>query len=239
MVVPNPGTNPVTYTTINSTNGMADNVDIYGPNGTLDNGEDVQSTGALSGTTLVKDTAELPDPAVLAGTSNATDFTSRRNRALTVAAWNNFSNYFRRSVRLFNAEDLQATGAAGKLSTTLGITMSTENMVYTWGNYNTTGINVAPAAGTSSFNDATKPSHYMPTATDRQVPASIVADAWFPLSKTWSDSLSSMYPDTLASRPADRVASGTIAVTDETSVRAGIIAGNNLRSNGRTSRCGQ
>ena len=36
----------------------------------------------------------------------------------------------------------------------MGITISTENMVYTWGNYNTTGINVAPAAGTSSLNDA-------------------------------------------------------------------------------------
>lgn len=215
-------------TTSQSTNGMADNVDIYGPNGTLDNGEDVQNTGALAGSALVKDTAELPDPAVLTSTTNATDFLSRRNRAMTVAAWNNPSNYFRRSVRLFNAEDLQVTGAADKLSTTLGITIATENMVYTWGNYNTTGINVAPAAGTSSFNDAAKASHYMPTATDRQVPSSIVADAWFPLSKTWFDSVSSMYPDTLSNRLPDRVASGSLAVTDETSVRAGIIAGNNL-----------
>lgn len=229
LVVPNPGTNPVTFTTINSTNGMADNVDIYGPNGTLDGGEDVQNTGAAIGSALVKDTAELPDPAVLAGTSNLTDSTSRRNRALTVAAWNNPSNYFRQSVRLFNAETLQTIGAPrAHSSTTLGITISSENMVYTWGNYNTTGINVAPVAGTSSLNDPTKASHYMPDAIDRQVPASIVADAWFPLSKTWADSLSSIYPDTTASRLADRVAAGTLAVTDETSVRVGIIAGNNL-----------
>ena len=233
LVVPNPGTNPVTFANINSTNGMADNVDIYGPNGTMDDGEDVQSTGALAGTALVKDLAELPDPAVLAGTSNATDFTSRRNRAITVAAWSNPSNYFRRSVRLFNAETLQTIGAPrANLTTTLGITMSSENVIYSWGNYNTTGINQAPAAGISSYNDPAVASHYMPTATDRQVPSSIVTDAWFALSRTWSDSMSSVYPDPLSSRPADRVPAlpvgTTLAVTDETSVRAGIIAGNNL-----------
>ena len=233
LVVPNPGTDPVTYTTINSTNGMADNVDIYGPNGLMDGGEDVQNTGVAIGTALVKDTAELPDPAVLAGTSNATDFTSRRNRAMYVAAWSNPSNYFRHSVRLFNAETLQTVGAPrAVLSTTMGITISSENMIYTWGNYNTTGINVAPATGTSSLNDATQASHYMPDTTDRQVPASIVGDAWFPVSRTWCDSMSSIYPDALASRPADRVpslpAGTTLAVADETSVRAGIIAGNNL-----------
>lgn len=148
---------------------------------------------------------------------------------MTVAAWKNPSNYFRQSVRLFNAETLQTIGAPlASLSTTLGITMSSENIIYTWGNYNTTGINQAPAAGISSYNDPAVASHYMPTATDRQVPASIVTDAWFALSRTWSDSMSSIYPDPLVSRPADRVASGTLAVTDETSVRAGIIAGNNL-----------
>jgi len=46
--------------TFNATNGMSDNEDIYGPNGVLDPGEDVQATG-----TLVKDTNELPDPAAL------------------------------------------------------------------------------------------------------------------------------------------------------------------------------
>ena len=48
---------------VNSSNGMVDNEDIYGPNGTLDEGEDVQTTGVL-----VKDTNELPDPAALGGT---------------------------------------------------------------------------------------------------------------------------------------------------------------------------
>ena len=50
--------------TFNATNGMVDNEDVYGPNGTLDAGEDVQQTGVL-----VKDTNELPDPAVLTAVS--------------------------------------------------------------------------------------------------------------------------------------------------------------------------
>jgi hypothetical protein len=231
-----PATGLPATTSSQSTNGMCDNLDIYGPNGTLDGGEDVQSTGAALGSALVKDLDELPDPAVLAGTTNGTDFwNDRRIRALKVSAWNNPStgtsttNYFRRAVRLFNGEDLQTNAAANKLSITLGITIASENIVYTWGNYNTTGINAVPTAGTSSYNDAAQASHYMPTVTDRQVPASIVCDAWFPLSKTWADSLSSIYPDQQGRRGADRVtAPAILAVTEETSVRAGIIAGNNL-----------
>lgn len=243
MTVPVAGTNPVTFSTINATNGMADNVDIYGPNGTMDDGEDVQETGASVGSALVKDLAELPDPAVLSGTSGA-DLTARNKRALSVAAWSNSSNYFRRAVRMFNAADLQTTGAAGKLSTTLGITIATENMAYTWGNYNTAGIDVAPAAGTSSLNNSAAPSNYMPIATllcptcDRQVPASIVADAWSPLSKTWFDSSSAMNPDDLSLRIADLLIVGTLPVTSETSVRAGIIAGNNLSALANTPNAG-
>src|SRR2546425_4678693 len=110
--------------TISSTNGMVDNEDIYGPNGTLDPGEDVQETGSL-----VKDTNELPDPSTQCGTTPA--FSSIRNlRAVQVAAWSNQCNYFRRSVRLFNGEDLVLSGGAGKLSATQGITVSTENMIY-------------------------------------------------------------------------------------------------------------
>jgi hypothetical protein len=204
--------------TINSTNGMVDNEDIYGPNGVLDAGEDVQNTG-----TLVKDIAELPDPAVL--TTTPSYGTDRVRRAIAVAAWTNGvgpnHNYFRNAVRLFNGENLQVTGATGKLSTTLGITVATENMVYIWGNYNTTGINQAPASGSASLNDSAASSRY----NGNQVPASIVADAFFPLSKTWFDSSSALNPDDYTARRADR---GLPGVTSETSVRAGIIAGNNL-----------
>jgi hypothetical protein len=207
--------------TVNATNGMVDNEDIYGPNGALDPGEDVQNTGSL-----VKDITELPDPAALAGAYG----TNINKRALTVAAWTNLvggngadknnSKYFRNSVRLFNGENLQVTGATGKLSTTKGITVSTENMIYIWGNYNTTGINSAPPDGTSSLNDNTTTYYYL----GNQVPTSIAADAFFPLSKTFFDSETSLYPDALGSRPADN--SPTVA--QETAVRAAIIAGNNL-----------
>lgn len=202
-----PGSGP--YAAINATNGMVDNEDVYGPNNQLDDGEDVQETGAL-----VKDTTELPDPAILAGSYGA-DLTKR---ALTVAVWSN-PNIFRRSVRLFNGEDLQVAG--GSLSPTNGISISTENMIYIWGNYNTTGINLAPPDGTSSLNDPAVTYHYL----GDQIPASIVADALFPLSKTWSDNASSMYPGDLSRRQADRSRG---SVTDETAVRTAIIAGNNL-----------
>jgi Tfp pilus assembly protein PilX len=230
--------------TINTTNGMADNEDIYGPNGVLDvtsgttfSGEDVIDSGwdfannvAKKGS-LQKDVTELPDPAALAGTSGA-DFAARVARAKTVAAWTNIdaadtanpktrSKYFRRAVRLFNGENLQVTGGANKLSSTFGITVASENMIYIWGNYNTTGINAAPATGVSCLNDTTASCYYNGT----QVPASIVADAFTPLSKTWFDSLGAMFPDDLAKRTADASVPG---VTSETSMRAGIIAGNNL-----------
>lgn len=198
---------------INSSNGMVDNEDIFGPNGLLDPGEDVQNTGVL-----VKDTTELPDPATLAGAYG----TDRNKRALTVADWTNPSNYFRGSVRLFNGEDLQISGAAGRLSSTLGITVATENMVYIWGNYNTTGINGQPP-GAATLNDSTQTFFYL----GNQVPASIVADAFFPLSKTWFDSSSAINPDDLSKRLAD-LNLPLPGVLSETSVRAGIIAGNNL-----------
>ena len=219
--------------TLNATNGMVDNEDIYGPNGTngaqcdplkdqngCERGEDVQGTGFL-----VKDTNELPDPAALS--APAPGYGSDINkRALAVAGWTNLDSgginhkMFRNAVRLFNGESLQVTGNAGKLSTTKGITFSTENMVYIWGNYNTTGINAAPPNGTSSLNDSSKPYYYL----GNQVPTSIVCDAFFPLSKTFFDSETSLYPDDLSKRPADN--SPTVA--QETSVRAAIIAGNNL-----------
>ncbi|MCU1266720.1 MAG: hypothetical protein JWM21_3038 [Acidobacteria bacterium] len=224
--------------TLSTTNGLVDNEDIYGPivatgyTANLDPGEDVIDSGTKKNT-LQRDTTELPDPltSILSSTTAST-LAERTARANAIASWTDVdpadvatpktrSKFFRRAVRLFNGENLQVTGASGKLSTTLGITVSSENMVYIWGNYNTTGINAAPAAGVSCLNDTTQPCYY----TGNQVPASIVCDAFFPLSKTWFDSISAMYPDSASSRPGDRSLPG---VTAETSVRAGVIAGNNL-----------
>jgi len=235
-------------TTLNTTNGMVDNEDIYGPiaavgySPTLDPGEDVIDYGAKKGT-LQRDTTELPDPLTSTiGTADVTLLSDRTTRANLVANWMDIdptdtsvpktrSKYFRRAVRLFNGEDLQLSGAAGKLSQTMGITMASENLIYVWGNYNTTGINAAPVTGTSCLNDPLAACYY----TGDQVPASIVCDAFFPLSKTWFDSVSSLFPENEGSRPGDR---SVPDVTAETSMRTGVIAGNNLSALSATSAAG-
>lgn len=205
-----------------STNGTVDNEDIYGPNATLDEGEDVIDYGwNVGGTpkkgTLQKDTTELPDT----GTTWAIT-APRETRARTVMAWNNPTNYFRRAVRLFDAETLSFSGGAGKLSQTKGITIASENMVYTWGNVNTTGITSIPAGGSTLNNGG---------YTGAQVPMSIACDAIFPLSKTWFDGLSAMYPEGSASALSAggtgyRVADANLPnVTQGTSVRAAVIIG--------------
>jgi hypothetical protein len=218
-----------------STNGIVDNEDIYGPNGRLDEGEDVVDFGWNSGGTskkgsLQKDTRELPDAGTICCTPTsgapATDAT-RMSRAQTVLRWFNSSNYFRRAVRLFDGETLSTSVAAGKLSPTKGITVSSENMVYVWGNFNTTGITGIPTGG-STLNDG--------GFTGPQVPASIVCDAFFPLSKTWFDALSALYPEGASnarnlSGEAYRMADDALPSTSQgTSVRAGVIAGTNISS---------
>jgi hypothetical protein len=212
--------------TLNTSNGMVDNEDIYGNNNSLDPGEDVIDWGFDLSLNLNKkgslqrDLTELPYAAALTGTSGS-DFNARVARGKTVAAWLNPSNYFRRAVRIFNGENLQVSGGANKLSTTKGITISSENMVYVWGNYNTTGINAAPPAGVAALNDSAEDYFY----TGNQVPASLICDAFNPLSKTWFDAITSIYPDDLGKRDADASLPG---VTAETSMRMGVIAGNNL-----------
>lgn len=211
--------------TISSSNGMVDNEDIYGDNNSLDPGEDVIDSGFDFGLNLNKknslqrDLTELPYAAALAGTSGS-DWNNRVARGKTVSAWMNPNNYFRRAVRLFNGEDLILSGGSNKLSNTKGITVSSENMLYVWGNYNTTGINDAPPAGVAALNDPDEDFHY----TGDQVPASIIVDAFIPLSKTWFDALTSILPDDVGKRDADRSVSSDTA---ETSMRMGVIAGNN------------
>ncbi|HSK72734.1 MAG TPA: hypothetical protein VK892_13620, partial [Pyrinomonadaceae bacterium] len=203
--------------TFKSTNGTVDNEDIYGPNGMLDDGEDVidfgwdsTKSGASKKGTLQKDTNELPD----VGTTWDSSII-KQTRADTVLSHK--TTYFRRAVRLFNGEKLSFTAAGNKLSPTKGITVASENMVYVWGNYNTTGITGIPANG-STLNDG--------GYTGPQVPASIVCDAIFLLSKTWFDGSSALYPEG-PNRIADENSPST---SQTTSVRVGIIAGINISS---------
>jgi hypothetical protein len=232
-----------------TTNGMVDNEDIYNypasATATPEPGEDVIDDGydVVLGKnklgSLQRDTLELPDPVSIgASTSPApsgyTD-TAKYWQALAVGTWPTSSldtpntnatgtNFFRRALRLFNGENLQISGYPNKLSQTKGLTVASENMVYIWGNYNTTGITGQPTTG-STVNDPTKPPYYY---LGPQVPASIAADAFFPISKTWFDSVSAMYPEGSGSRIADAglaSAASPILPGQETSVRAGIIAG--------------
>jgi hypothetical protein len=210
-------------------NGKVDNEDIYGQNGTdgavcsasrdqngCERGEDSDNNG-----TLARDLLELQYTNAVPGTGTATNAAARRTRAETILSWRNPTNLFRRAVRLFDGDNLQVTGAADRLSTTKGITVATENMVYIWGSYNTTGIAVAPPAGTATLNDG----GYL----GPQVPSSIVADAFFPLSNTWSDSMSAINPEGGNAGATMRTADVNVAgPTEETSVRAGIIAGDNV-----------
>jgi type II secretory pathway pseudopilin PulG len=226
----------------------------------IDSGYDVgQTTNKLK--SLQNDLCEVPDPVEVAnyrvynggaaypmptgvtGTTTVGGFTmqSRFDKAMYVNDWNplppgtsgactSTGYYFRRAVRLFNGEDLivNSTGT-DKLSNTKGITIATENMIYIWGNYNTTGINTAPSSGVSCLNNASAGCYY----NGDQVPASIVSDAFFPLSKTWYDGMAALYPEGADRRVADAGSTNdtdSIGVTQETAVRAGIIAGQTLSS---------
>lgn len=223
-----------------STNGVVDNEDIYGPNGRLDTGEDVIDFGwNPSGTskkgTLQKDTRELPDSGTICCTPSSGAVVTdpvRINRSNAVMGWQNLNApnskyYFRRAVRLFDGETLSTTAGAGKLSPLKGITVSSENMVYLWGNFNTTGITGIPSGG-STMNDG--------GFTGPQVPSSIVCDAIFPLSRTWFDALSSLYPEGSSDArnltgTGYRTADDALPSTSQgTSVRAGVIAGTTISS---------
>jgi hypothetical protein len=212
--------------TVNTTNGTVDNEDIYGSNNILDAGEDVITAGfdltlgANKAGTLQKDTNELPD------IGNQWSNLDRPGRARTLMSWTNPNNYFRRAVRLINGERLVTTQAVGKLNTTKGITVSSENLVFTWGNYNTAGVASIPATG-STLNDG--------SFLGPQVPASIAGDAIGPLSRTWFDALSVLYPEgtnggtgfggTAIYREADV---GAPDVTQGTAVRAAFLSGTTL-----------
>ena len=144
-------------------------------------------------------------------------------------AWTNPGQYFRRAVRLVNGERLVTTQSLNKLTTTKGLTVASENPVFVWGNYNTEGIASLPVEGSTLNNGG---------FLGAQVPASIVGDALLPLSRTWFDALSVLYPEGCAAgvnglstgggtlyREADV---GAADVTAGTAVRAGVIAGTTL-----------
>lgn len=217
--------------TPSTTNGNVDNEDVYFtpvaapgppvPTTTLDVGEDViiNSVFINNLNTLQKDVSsspELPDSLITSPYTPwdalPTTVNGRILRAIKVMSWRNdvpaVENYFRRSVRLSNGEDLTTTCSpssapvtpptgvvvtwtcnTGSLGPVKGITIASENMVYVAGNYNTKGVGRFRDGG-STLNNGTDFDYLGP-----QIPTSIICDAFFPLSKTWFDANAAMYPE--------------------------------------------
>lgn len=231
-----------------TTNGIVDNEDVYNANfasASLDNGEDVISFGVDPDNgnqpyrgTLQNEKQELPLPTLsrIDGAefpfTQSGNLTKRIPDATNIFRWKNNANangrgFFRRAVRLFNAEDIDPGFSAARLSEENGITIAAENMVYIWGNYNTTGIKEIPKIPLTNIETSTKnDGGYI----GDQVPASIICDAFFPISRTWYDGLSVIFPNG-DNRFADAdlpIANDIIALRGETSVRTAIIAGTTM-----------
>lgn len=228
--------------------------------------EDVITDSVFTGktNTMQKRLIELPDTLITTkadwDTTTPTAFDDRLLRSINVMSWHNdgspqqlagyvAESYFRRSVRLSFGEKLATTcdptGTtpvvwdcdSGKLSGIKGITVATENMLYLAGNYNTTGLGsfVKGGPNLNTGNDT----DYRGV----QVPAGIACDAFFPLSKTWFDANSTMYPEGNDGGNVNfgalyyRAADNTTDPTQATAVRAAIMFGmtnSAIRSGGGT-----
>ncbi len=159
--------------------GEYDMEDIYGNNGTLQTGEDVNGTG-----TLQRDL-----------TNEAPPFTgSGSNIAPEIAAVFDHK-YFRRGVRLINGQTLPGIYDTTTPANSKGFTAATENGVYVKGNYNATGV--------VTVGTPTAYSNYLPASnTSADIPASIAADAITILSNAWNDAQSFTTPFDYRNRDA-------------------------------------
>jgi hypothetical protein len=159
--------------------GEYDMEDIYGDNdGVRQPGEDANEDGALQ--------AEYANEAVRYNGAGASEIPS------VAAVFDH--RFFRRGVRLVNAQTLPGNYDAVTPANTRGFTFASENGVYVLGNYNASGI---ASVGTPTPSD-----DYLPQDTPTHIPASIVGDSVTILSNNWKDSRSFTYPFSLASRPA-------------------------------------
>jgi type II secretory pathway pseudopilin PulG len=116
--------------------------------------------------------------------------------------------FYRRGIRLINAQTLPGKYDTANEENTRGFTVASENGVYTWKNYNVSSVSVA--GGTSS----TTSDRYYPQDSALHIPAAIIGDAVTVLSNNWNDGESFAEPYTLANRPAS-----------DTQVRFAMLAG--------------
>ncbi len=144
--------------------GEYDMEDVYGNNdGILQFGEDVNDNGILEA-----DYAKEAPRYTGSGSSIA------KGIAATLE-----QKFYRRGVRLINAQTLPGFYDAVTPENTKGFTVASENGIYVLGNFNATGI--------SAVGTPTASVQYIPQNTTAHVPASIAADAVTILSNAWSD----------------------------------------------------
>lgn len=128
----------------------------------------------------------------------------------------NDHSYYRRGVRLINGTTIPGIYDAAASGNTKGFTVASENGIYVQGNYNATGLTMAPPGTVNSpYN------HYAPFNTNTHIPASVVADGVTILSNAWNDS-QSFTTALLPTQPSQsRVAS-------ETTMRFAMISGDTI-----------
>lgn len=193
--------------------GEYDMEDVYGNNdGIMQIGEDVNRNGSLQ--------ADY--------TNEAPRYTGAQSNISPDIAAVFDHKYYRRGVRLINAQTIPGIYDTTTPSNSKGFTVASENGVYVLGNYNASGI--------ASVGTPTPYSDYLPLSTSSaDVPASIASDAITILSNNWLDSNSFNSPFTLANRQAtdtfDRFAilSGDTITTLNASPNQG---GGDLKMNG-------
>ena len=168
--------------------GEYDMEDIF-PDNTLQFNEDVNHNGILD--------MDLTNEAASYGTS------VERGQAATADHL-----YYRRGVRLINADTVPGIYDAANPDNSKGFTFASENGVYIKGNFNATGVGLT---GTSAVAPA---ANYSPQNTANHIAASIVSDSVSVLSNNWKDGQS-------FATPFDR--SGRVA--SDTVIRGAILSG--------------
>lgn len=161
--------------------GEYDMEDVYGNNdGIKQVGEDMNKDGVLQ--------ADY--------TNEAPRYTGSGSSAPPDVAATIDHKYYRRGVRLTNAETIPGIYNTTTPANSKGFTFSSENGVYVQGNYNATGFVGLPGTPTP-YSD------YMPLSTTQyDIPSSIAGDSITILSNGWKDSVSFNSPFNLSGRQA-------------------------------------
>lgn len=154
--------------------------------------EDLDNNGAID--TDYSEEAPALDSTVEVGLASVTDHA-----------------FYRRGVRLINAELIPGKYDSVKEENTKGFTFASENGVYVLGNYNVQNVIL------SGGSDPASATNYFPQNTTDHIPSSIVGDSVTVLSKSWNDANS-------FTNPFDRKK----RVAEDTKVRFAMIAGDSL-----------